>query len=97
MSAKELCVSIAKKEDTGRWFLDSNRYNQSSYGCVFKPDRSSRMMKYEPKVNGLEAFEKHFFAPKTKFDSHFPMKFEPMTIKVRHSGDPLLAALNITP
>ena len=25
------------------------------------------------------------------------MSFEPMTIKVRHGGDPLLAALNITP
>jgi len=27
MSAKDLCVSIAKKEETGRWFLDGDRYN----------------------------------------------------------------------
>ena len=54
-------------------------------------------MKIEPKVNALEAFVKHYFAPKTEYGSHFPMNYEPMTFKVRHSGDPLLAALNITP
>lgn len=97
MTAREICVQIAKKEETGRWYLDSNRYNQSSYGCVYKPSKASAMIKYGNKVNDIQSFEKHFFSPKTNFSSHWPMDYSPMTISVRHSGDPLLAALNLTP
>jgi hypothetical protein len=98
MEAYETCVSIAKKPN-GRWELDGSNYNQSSYGCVYKPDNANNMIKYDTKVNGLQGYKKHFFGDKHKenISDYFPMDFQPMTLRVRHSGDPLLSALNITP
>jgi uncharacterized protein with FMN-binding domain len=35
--ATKVCVQITKDAITGKWKLDSNNFNQDSYGCAFEP------------------------------------------------------------
>mmetsp|Transcript_18122 Transcript_18122/g.30957 ORF Transcript_18122/g.30957 Transcript_18122/m.30957 type:complete len:280 (+) Transcript_18122:685-1524(+) len=96
--AMEICASIDKNTESGLWFLDSDRYNQSSYGCAFyNKNQYNRMMKLDGMINQKQVWQKLYVQKNRPVSLLFPFKFQPLEVTLRHGGDPIIAAENLTP
>jgi len=96
--ATALCIAIAKDDDNGKWYLDSNRYEQDSYGCGFREGGFDSDYKLDTPINSLHVWKKIAGGSVglKNFDSLFPLEPEGSILQIRHGGDPLLAALNVS-
>mmetsp|Transcript_9019 Transcript_9019/g.13789 ORF Transcript_9019/g.13789 Transcript_9019/m.13789 type:complete len:306 (+) Transcript_9019:648-1565(+) len=94
---QELCVMIYKDEQTKKWDLDKHRYGKDSFGCAFNThNEHNRIEKLDSKTDAMYVW--YPFPINTKaYNKHLlPYKFRPAVLTIRHGGDPLMAALNVT-
>lgn len=54
--ANEFCITIAKDAQTSKWHLDSNRYNQSSYGCAFHVQEDLALKRFDHAINNVHSW-----------------------------------------
>lgn len=79
------------------WYLDSNRYNTQSYGCDYDGPDHSKILKLDTKANNIQSFA---LIQTTRFkdvEQLFPYSYPHLQFTVKHGGDPIEAAVNITP
>lgn len=86
---------IAKNNETDQWFLDSEKYE--SYGCGYRPSHPDSNLEYPTHINNLQIWEKLMLDKTRPVSMFFPMNYPTLEFQVRHSSDPLMLALNITP
>jgi len=73
--AFEVCIAIAKDQDTGKWYLDSNRYDQNTFGCGFQSREFRSNIQYDRAINSVHVWKQMPKAAEEKnFDYLFPLK-----------------------
>jgi len=73
--AFEVCIAIAKDQDTGKWYLDSNRYGQNTFGCGFQSREFRSSIQYDRAINSVHVWKQMPKAAQEKsFDYLFPLK-----------------------
>jgi len=78
-----------QKNENNIWELGANNNSREEFGCAYAPlDHPSRS--YNWFYKNLDLVIWNHYSPK------FPMQYKPIRFRVRHAGDPLIKAIDIS-
>ena len=90
---------MKKRQDDDKWYLHQVDPDvENSYGCGFQTEVSSKKEIWDQKINNLVTYHEISFKDNMNIVKNIYPKSHPgMTVKIRHGGDPLLIALQLSP